>query len=339
MPPRPKGELELLSWAMDELALGNYMVHDWDSGWTLEIEGNEDDEDTLADGLKSEEEILPVRLWGLGTLPGFGGEPPTGLRLLDTLVHSETIGDLLTDPELQDILSKLDLTPEEVVAEAQACPPGTKLRSLLVSADRRKWERARKLRERISEVIIQRETVTTPEVANDERIVESRVPKLLQQELIGVYCGEVARLFPAMVDRAARLRTLPVATAVPSEVKKYLNEATKCYLYGRLIACLVVCRAAIEYGVQEFLNRKGWWERYRDWVKENEEEESLYNRIRFARKFFGGRDLSVFWDWADEVRALAGRTLHPKPPQKAPQDSECIEAFDKTRKVLEALYQ
>ena len=58
------------------------------------------------------------------------------------------------------------------------------------------------------------------------------------------YAVEISNLFPRLIRRAEQLRILPAEVRVPAIVERYLEEASKCYLYGCFYwmrRCLQVC--------------------------------------------------------------------------------------------------
>ncbi len=145
------------------------------------------------------------------------------------------------------------------------------------------------------------------------------------------YARRLGRLFPRMVERAETLRVLPAQEPVPGEVQDYLREASRCYIYGQFIACLIVCRSAIEFAIGDCLRRHGKG-------KELEElrmgkKDSLENMIDLGRKELSWT-LRPTLDDSDQVRIKANAAVHARPPDA----DACKEMFLKTRGVLRELY-
>ncbi len=144
------------------------------------------------------------------------------------------------------------------------------------------------------------------------------------------YATQIAKLFPKMVRRAETLRALPASAAVPAQVQQYLREASKCYVLGRFVACLLVCRSAIEFGLRDFLVRGGKGPELESLHAER--GDTLFAMIRLARTLRW--TLQPTLDDADEVRRIAKDAVH----QTAPDPEICKELFIKMRGVLKELY-
>jgi len=71
------------------------------------------------------------------------------------------------------------------------------------------------------------------------------------------YAILIGSRFSRMVDRAEKLNAIPARVRVPDAVQVYLTEASRCYVFGQFVACLVVCRAAIEFTLGDCLIRNG----------------------------------------------------------------------------------
>ncbi len=138
-----------------------------------------------------------------------------------------------------------------------------------------------------------------------------------------------ARL-PGMVKRIEELRVLTARVEVPEEVQNYLEEASRCFVSGNFLACLIVCRSAIEFAMRDFLIREGK-QRELDVLK-IERGDTLFAMIRLAR---GIRwKLEPTLDTADDIRRAASDAVH----NRVPQPEKCKEAFIKTRGFLKELY-
>ena len=108
-----------------------------------------------------------------------------------------------------------------------------------------------------NQLVRERERLASPDAGDWESRVVSTSAESVSQAVFSEYARELSFLFPKMIRHAEKLRTLPVLAPVPPEVQQYLAEASKCYLYGRYIACLVVCRSAIEFELRDTLCRYG----------------------------------------------------------------------------------
>ena len=183
----------------------------------------------------------------------------------------------------------------------------------------------------LTQIFRRRETLASDDELNKERTLLAADEEEVDAELRAFYGRELARLFPKMVRRAGRLRVLAASESVHDQLQEYLKEATKCFIYGRYIACLAVCRAAVEFGVRDFLIRSG--KRKELEALRIGKKESLEDMIKLCRTS-AGRGLHLILDDANEVRRWANEALH----ERVPSQERCEEAFVKTRELLRELY-
>ncbi len=173
-----------------------------------------------------------------------------------------------------------------------------------------------------------REGVSVDSLANLERDAN---PEAVSVGVVTHYANEMSRLFPKLIRRAEQLRIVPIEQPAPPDVQHYIEEASKCYIYGRFVACLIVCRSAIEFALRERLLSKGQ-ERALSAMK-NQRNDSLWNLIELARSVFS-RELLPTLDDSDEIRRAARDAVHVAEPKP----ELCKEMFIKTRGVLGELY-
>jgi hypothetical protein len=100
-----------------------------------------------------------------------------------------------------------------------------------------------------------RERLGGTELASLEKVLLEGEEQV--QEAIGsAYLKEFARGFEKLVRRAEQLCVPDTSAPVPELVQTYIAEATRCYVYGRYMACLIVCRSAIEFALCDRLKRQ-----------------------------------------------------------------------------------
>lgn len=145
------------------------------------------------------------------------------------------------------------------------------------------------------------------------------------------YADWIGHKFPDIVNRAEQLSAIPARANVPETVQRYFLEATRSYIFGQYIACLVVCRAAIELALGDFLVRNGKEAELRK--LDAERRDSLSARIDLAQTL-GKWNLKFTLGQANEVKYWAGQALHEKPVKA----EKCKELFVKARGVLGDLY-
>ena len=159
-----------------------------------------------------------------------------------------------------------------------------------------------------------------------EQLVQSSQPESLRMYVEKKYARDLIELFPAIVSRASELMSLRKLSAEPSDlVKRYLNEAVRCYLYGQFLGSLVVSRAAIEASIKDRLQEME--------PSAEVEEMRILVLIDIARR----KDLldDALQGWAHDVRMLANRAIHP---DRSLSEEDCRLSLHKTRGILEHLY-
>lgn len=163
--------------------------------------------------------------------------------------------------------------------------------------------------------------------AHLESQLEEGRPGFLSQLAAMQYARELSKLYSRIVRRDESLRILSTSVEAPSVVAAYVVEASRCYVYGHFLAALVLCRSAMEAAVEDRLRTLGL-------TKEVSEirEDRLLSLLDLAKQR-GLLDV-VLWRQAGDIRKLANRALHGKPPS----EEECKSAHDLTRGVLEHLY-
>ncbi len=67
------------------------------------------------------------------------------------------------------------------------------------------------------------------------------------------YARDLAALFPEIVARAERLRILETSVRARPYLSDCLAEATRSYVFGHFLACVVLCRSAVEAAVSDRL--------------------------------------------------------------------------------------
>jgi hypothetical protein len=75
-----------------------------------------------------------------------------------------------------------------------------------------------------------------------------------QNDLLRAAFGlELLELVEPAVVRATHLRECVVGEASSEEADRYLDEATRCYLFGLFTACAVMCRSVLEEAIKQKL--------------------------------------------------------------------------------------
>jgi hypothetical protein len=204
------------------------------------------------------------------------------------------------------------LTYEQVIS---------KLYDVCSNSERKQWSSLINARERLASL---EEKLREAEILDRQRL---EVPDAIAR----IYARQIGVRFPRMAQRAEQLRVLGAEAEPPPDVQNYLQQATRCYIWGFYIGSLVLCRSAIEFALRERLKAHGKAEKLAELERRN--EDTLERLIGLARTelHWGLKDaLKV----ADVVRGEANKAVH----RGAPPSERCKEMFAVTRGVLNELY-
>jgi len=137
------------------------------------------------------------------------------------------------------------------------------------------------------------------------------------------YSHEVVANIPRMVSRFVRLCPA-LAGVIPSgEVSVYLREATRCFIYGFFQASIALCRAALEAGLNEHLERRLGAVPAQDLVDKIDAAQRL--------RLISGQGAHL----AHEVRTTARSVLHRKPVKS----NLAFDTLVQSRGFLKELYE
>jgi hypothetical protein len=177
-----------------------------------------------------------------------------------------------------------------------------------------------------------RETVAHMEMNEMSGELDLEFRNDLHERLSSFHARRLSKEFPELVDRAVGLALLTADYEVPNKVKRYIEEASKSYLNGQWIACLVVCRSAIEFAVRDRLTVAGYGPEFTT-LKESPQRYSLGRLIDLAKKYMPHYQVPL--EYAHKVRDAANRAVHAD----TPRDAECRDLFVMTRMVMHLLYR
>jgi hypothetical protein len=175
-----------------------------------------------------------------------------------------------------------------------------------------------------------RETIRKPDGFEDLVDLENCHP--LREHLSSFYARRLGKQFCKIIDRAEQLPLLLTHYDVPNDVGVYMEEASKCYLQGLFIACLMICRSTIEFAVRDRLKTLGHSSQLESFEK-SDNGDSLKHLIELVQRLLPWQFKLVF-EAAQKVREAARRAVH----MSRPDDEECRKMFLLTRDIVHALY-
>jgi len=143
------------------------------------------------------------------------------------------------------------------------------------------------------------------------------------------FAREFAELFPKAIDRAEKMSILSTKGNAPKNIKAYLTEASRCYIFGQSLAALILCRSAIESSCEWCLTNRGFGKE----VKEIRNDK-LVNLLKMARR----EDLlnSIHYTIADRIRDITNEAIHN---ERIHSFEECEEIFYMTRGIIKHLFE
>lgn len=192
------------------------------------------------------------------------------------------------------------------------------------------WGLTNLLQREAKTVVHGRKRLTTSEVKEVEARMLARPQQAAANMIASEYARQLGRRFPRMVNRAEQLRVLVADEQVHADVQTYLRHATECYVYGQFIACLLLCRSAVEFGLRGFLEKRGRQAELECLKKEG--RDTLGGLITLAQQHFAAKKPTL--DSARTLNHKATEAVH----ERAPDVDTCKEMFDVTRVILRELY-
>jgi hypothetical protein len=296
-------EVDVISWAIPRIAGGHYAISDDERGrelWVTEFEPTlAEMEGELCHGPDKRAEEPLRRLKEDCNL--------ANVKTFFAAILGEKLGEMMTE-QFSSIALNTAHYPVVVAV-------GYKQLHLLISG--------------VQHIVARgREGLSVDSLARLERDAN---PEAVSVGVVAHYANEMSHLFPKMIRRAERLRIVPILDTAPSDVQHYIEEASKCYIYGRFVACLIVCRSAVEFALRERLLSKGQEQALS--ILKNQKNDSLWGLIQLARSVFS-KELKPTLDDSDAIRRAARDAVHVAEPHQ----ELCKEMFIKTRGVLGELY-
>jgi hypothetical protein len=182
---------------------------------------------------------------------------------------------------------------------------------------------------RISRALVRERMGVGTEVGSQfETSIEHVEPGFLERAVAEYYAEELKDLFPGMIRRAESLRVLPASQAAPPEADGYLLEASRCFVYGHLLAALFLCRSALEAALQERLKGRGYGDHL---IKV--QASKLKAMLELAHE--DGLLDDVLFAQATTIRKASNAAIHG---HGIPRDLDCRDYYVQTRGIIQHLY-
>jgi hypothetical protein len=186
-------------------------------------------------------------------------------------------------------------------------------------------EQHRILRETLEQLL--RETrATNEQLRNPSKPdVEDEQDAALAEEMLGK--------LPKAVDRIVHLENLGIdRDRIPNEdVKRYFEEAHRCYLYGFHVACAVLCRAILASALESLCDQAGKIQ------AQTPRGDSYFKRL-VEKASTTGLLMDDRPEWAIKIRDAGNDAIHNLPQFKERWRDKLDDILLNTRKVLLDLY-
>lgn len=152
-----------------------------------------------------------------------------------------------------------------------------------------------------------------------------------EDKLDAAFAEEVLGKLPKIVGRSLCLDEMSLDRVPNEDVKRYFEEAHRCYLYGFHVACAVLCRAILASALESVCDKKGTIKR------SLKPKESYFEAL--VKKSVGDRLLKDDRpQWAIDIRDAGNDAIHEYRRFKQRWPNKLDEILLNTRKVLLDLY-
>jgi hypothetical protein len=138
---------------------------------------------------------------------------------------------------------------------------------------------------------------------------------------------------PAAVDRAVRLDHIGVERVPANDLRRYFEEANRCYLYGFNVACAVLCRAILESALKTVCDPKGSIKR----LTSNSDKGYFKELVESAKD--RGFLTEYGPSWALNVRDAGNDAIHGYAEFERCWGNKIEKVLDQTRRVLIDLFR
>lgn len=152
------------------------------------------------------------------------------------------------------------------------------------------------------------------------------------------YTKILAGILGNVSEKLPRLEHLPILDRAPARTKKYVAEATRCYLFQLENACISLCRACLEDTLNDLVTGK-LQDEIDDEIYERRKKNKPYGRLFVSIEVLSHHGiLGNHKADAHAVRMAGNDTLHHNSPQNV-SSKQAEDVLTKTRRILSFIYQ
>jgi hypothetical protein len=183
-----------------------------------------------------------------------------------------------------------------------------------------------------------RESGSSSKTAEYEKILWGDSGPGFQRCLELHYTKILAGILGNISEKLPCLEHLPILDRAPAQTKKYIAEATRCYLFQLENACISLCRACLEDALDNLVTRKIQDEIY-DEMSKRRKKNKPYGRLFVTIEVLSCHGiLGKHKADAHAVRTAGNDTLHPNSHQNV-SSKQAEEVLTKTRRILNFIYR
>jgi hypothetical protein len=148
------------------------------------------------------------------------------------------------------------------------------------------------------------------------------------------YADFLAQLLGRISKKLPELEMLPIMEKAPEKIKEYIAEATRCCLLKMDLACIAICRACLEHGLEANLTPT-MEEELQKQTETNRKTRQAESKLQALIQVYqnNGKLNGSFAD-AEKVRLAGNDVLH----MKGCEDFIAWDVLRKTRKIIGIIY-
>ncbi len=169
-----------------------------------------------------------------------------------------------------------------------------------------------------------------------KEVLEGLFKPKTDEELLDHYLDKIDKV--DLIKRAEKWDILFIRSRPSPQVALYLGEASRCYIYGFFLACIALCRAVIDFALEEISGKK----KIKIWETKPEKKGlqaiqpvPLNNLIKIARDE-NVLDRKLARD-AHKIKKLGNDCLHEGLTNPS-YEGDAFNSLTKTKDILAHLY-
>lgn len=183
-----------------------------------------------------------------------------------------------------------------------------------------------------------RESGSYSKNSSDEKMLWKIPGQGFQRSMELHYTKILADLLGNISAKLPRLEHLPILNNAPARTKKYIAEATRCYLFQLENACISLCRACLEDTLNNLVTRQIQEEIYDEMDAYRRKSKNVGRLFASIEVLARHGSLGIHKADAHAVRTAGNDTLHHNSPQNV-SSKQAEEVLTKTRRILNFIYQ